>query len=123
MDASGGTSLSAPTQTPLQMTIYRSSPAASIIRPENVLASKPRQSYSCKNSTCCTSNVNPPSRLRGNDGNGKCPRWIPAFAGMTEMGSVRRDDDYFLNPPTIQMDRCRAVLPVPVFRMAILPKF
>src|SRR5277367_6575113 len=46
--------------------ISRQSLIATTTHPENVSPSKPQLSY--LPSTCCTSNVNPPSRLRGNDG-------------------------------------------------------
>src|SRR5207245_6725499 len=36
-----------------------------ITLPESVLTTKPRQRFSAV--TCCTSNVNPPSRFHGND--------------------------------------------------------
>src|SRR5207237_1485981 len=41
-----------------------------ITLPESVLTTKPRQRFSAV--TCCTSNVNPPSRFHGNDDETSC---------------------------------------------------
>ncbi len=65
-----------------------------IIRPASVWATgRPRKS---SGTTCCTSNVNPPSRVRGNDGP-LCPplrrgTWIAASAAMTDGCYFRADD-------------------------------
>jgi IS30 family transposase len=56
-----------PTSTPSQNSSSKPPLAPTTIPRENASASK----HQPKPSTCCTSNVNPPSRLRGNDGGSK----------------------------------------------------
>jgi hypothetical protein len=67
MDASGGISRAEQTQTASQTMTCKSLQTGSTTHQENALHSKHPLRYSSQNTNRCTSNVNPPYRLRGND--------------------------------------------------------
>src|SRR5947208_14369551 len=81
-----------------------------ITLPESVLTTKPRQRFSAV--TCCTSNVNPPSRLRGKDGRAFGTREVCILgkgpgrqSGGFTTGSSAGKKSIFSAPLAIQIDK------------------